>query len=52
MVVDCFRSNMCEYIHIVNGVILLIDELRAGLILNKGSGKLELLLGPVVQSHT
>jgi hypothetical protein len=52
MVVDCFRSDIYKYIHIVNGVMPLMDELRAGLTLNEGSGELELLLGPVVQSHT
>jgi hypothetical protein len=51
-VVDYFRSDIYKYIHIVNGVLPLIDELRAGLILNKGSGELELLLGPIIQSHT
>ena len=30
----------------------LIDKLRARLTLNKGSSKLKLLLGLVVQSHT
>ncbi len=43
---------MYKYIHIVNGVMLLMDELRAGLTLNEGSGELELVLGPVIQSHT
>jgi hypothetical protein len=52
MVVDCFRSDIYKYIRIVNGVMPLMDELRAGLTLNEGSGELELLLGPVVQSHT
>jgi hypothetical protein len=52
MVVDCFRSNIYKYIHIVNGVMPLMDELRAGLTLNEGSGELEPLLCPVVQGHT
>ena len=52
MVVDCFRSDIYRYIHIVNGVMPLMDELRAGLTLNEGSGELEPLLCPVVQSHT
>jgi hypothetical protein len=30
----------------------LMDELRAGLTLNEGSGELEALLCPVVQGHT
>ena len=50
--VDCFRSDIYKYIHIVNKVMLLIDELRARLTLNESSGELELLLGPVIQSHT
>jgi hypothetical protein len=43
---------MYKYIYIVNRVMLLINELRARLKLNKGSSKLEPLLCPVVQSHT
>ena len=49
---DRFRSNIYKYIHIVNGVIPLMDELRAGLTLNEGSGELEPLLDPVLQYHT
>ena len=48
MVVDCFRSDIYRYIHIVNGVMPLMDELRAGLTLNKGFSESELLLYPVV----
>jgi IS30 family transposase len=52
IVVDCFRSDIYRYIHIVNGVMPLMDELRAGLTLNEGSDELELLLCPAAQSHT
>jgi hypothetical protein len=47
-VVDYFRSNIYKYTYIVNGVIPLIDELRARLILNKGSSELEPLLCPII----
>jgi hypothetical protein len=46
--VDYFRSNIYNYIYIVNEVILLIDELRARLILNKGFSELEPLLYPII----
>jgi hypothetical protein len=48
IVVDCFRSDIYKYIYIVNGMMPLMDELRAGLTLNEGSGELEPLLCPVI----
>jgi hypothetical protein len=47
-VVNCFKSDIYKYIHIVNGVMPLMDKLRARLTLNEGSSELELLLSPVV----
>ena len=48
IIIDYFRSDIYKYIHIINRVILLINKLRTGLILNKGSNELEPLLYPIV----
>ena len=37
MVTNCFRSNTNRYIHLLNGVMPLMDELRAGLTSGEGS---------------
>lgn len=52
MVANRFRSDIYKYIHIVNGVMPLMDELRAGLTLKEDFSELEPLLCPPIRSHT
>jgi hypothetical protein len=45
-VADCFKSDIYKYIHIVNRVMPLMDDLRAGLTLNERSSELKLCYAP------
>ncbi|KAK0106374.1 hypothetical protein ONS96_004008 [Cadophora gregata f. sp. sojae] len=51
MVAESFRRDINKYIHIVNGVMPLMDELNTGLTGNGGSGEVEPFLCPVVESR-